>query len=138
VTAAGGWAGRSGREARALGWLVLGALVGGTLLQFRWPRTATLDCPAADVGWVGTGGSAHARCGEGGRLPPAIAGALGLALPLNEAAEEDLARLPGIGREVARALVAARPFRSWAEVDAVRGVGPARLTTLRGRTKLDP
>jgi competence protein ComEA len=138
VSPVGERAPRQGREARALGLLVLGALVAGTLVQARGPRTATLDCPAALVGWVGTGGSAHARCGAGGRLPPAVAGALGLALPLNAAAEEDLARLPGIGREVARALVSARPFRSWAEVDAVRGVGPARLATLQGRTKLDP
>ena len=138
TTEAGEEAERRGRKARALGLLVLGALAVGTVAQARWPRTATLDCPAAEVGWVGTGSSAHAQCGGGGRLPPAISGALGLALPLNEAAEEDLARLPGIGREVAAALVAARPFRSWAAVDVVRGVGPTRLATLRSRTKLDP
>jgi len=129
---------RRGGQPRALGILVLGALLVGTLGQAWWPPTATLDCAPAAVRWVGLGASAHARCGTGERLPPAVAGALGLPLPLNDAAEEDLARLPGIGRDVARALIAARPLRSWAEVDAVRGVGPARLATLRGRTKLDP
>ena len=36
------------------------------------------------------------------------------------------------------ALVQARPFRSWDEVDVVRGVGPARLRLLQQATELDP
>ncbi len=62
-----------------------------------------------------------------GRRRPSVRVALGLRLPLNRAAEADLARLPGVGRVAARALVQARPFRCWDEVDAVQGVGPARL-----------
>jgi len=131
-------AARRGRQIRALGFLVLGALAAGTVGQRVRSPVATLDCEPSQVRWVGHGASAHAGCGPGGRLPPSIAAALGLALPLNDAAEEDLARLPGIGREVARALVAARPFHTWEDVDAVRGVGPSRLATLRSRTKLDP
>jgi len=118
--------------------LVLGALVAGTVGQRVRSPVATLDCEPSRVRWVGHGASAHAGCGRGEPLPPSIAAALGLALPLNDATEEDLARLPGIGREVARALVAGRPFHTWEEVDAVRGVGPSRLATLRSRTKLDP
>ena len=110
----------------------------GTAVQAWRPTTATLDCPSSAVRWVGSGAEGHARCGIGEALPPAVAGALGLRLPLNGATEDDLARLPGIGRQVARALVAARPFRTWDQVDSVRGVGPARLATLRDRTKLDP
>jgi competence protein ComEA len=129
---------RRGRQSAALGLGVLAALGLGTAGQAFWPPTATLDCAPAAVRWVGSGAAAHARCGAGERPPPAILGALGLPMPLNDTGEEDLARLPGIGRDVARALVAARPFRSWSEVDAVRGVGPARLATLRARTALDP
>jgi DNA uptake protein ComE-like DNA-binding protein len=72
-------------------------------------------------------------------VPPAsVRAALGLPLSLNRVAEADLARLPGVGPEAARALVQARPFRSWGEVDAVRGVGPARLRLLQQATELDP
>jgi competence protein ComEA len=52
--------------------------------------------------------------------------------------EAELARLPGVGAVAAHALVQSRPFRSWDEVDAVRGVGPARLRLLRQATELDP
>ena len=101
------------------------------------PVMATLDCPSRRcAGWLRSGRPRLVQSGEA--LPPTVAGALGLRLPLNDATEDDLARLPGIGRQVARALVAARPFRTWDQVDSVRGVGPARLATLRDRTKLDP
>ena len=79
-----------------------------------------------------------ARCDVGRMPPPSARVALGLRLPLNRAAEADLARLPGVGAVAARALVQARPFRSWAEVDAVKGVGPARLRILQESTELDP
>ena len=44
----------------------------------------------------------------------------------------------GVGTAAAHALVQARPFRSWAEVDSVRGVGPVRLQVLQRGTELDP
>ncbi|HTS80821.1 MAG TPA: helix-hairpin-helix domain-containing protein [Myxococcaceae bacterium] len=123
--------------ALALG--VAGGLALGWWLQGRWPDSApALACPRGLVRWTGEGPSAHARCG-GGREPPApVRAALGLRLPLNRVDEADLARLPGVGPLAARALVQARPFRSWDEVDAVKGVGPARLRTLRQATELDP
>ena len=129
----------SGGRTAALGVSLLGALALGLWVQERWPPTgAALDCPPSRVRWSGEGASAHARCDAGGPLPSAIALAIGLQLPLNEASESDLARLPGMGPTVARALVTARPFRSWDEVNAVKGVGPARLRTLQQTTTLDP
>jgi competence protein ComEA len=107
-----------GRTA-ALAVVVLGALAAGGWTQARWPEARpALDCPAGQVASV--------------RL------ALGLRLPLNRAAEPDLARIPGVGAAAAHALVQARPFRSWDEVDSVRGVGPARLGALQQATELDP
>ncbi|HZJ56571.1 MAG TPA: helix-hairpin-helix domain-containing protein, partial [Myxococcaceae bacterium] len=88
--------------------------------------------------WVGEGGRGVARCDAGGLPPASVRVALGVRLPLNRAAESELARLPGVGVVAAQALVQARPFRSWDEVDAVRGVGPARLRTLQQATELDP
>jgi hypothetical protein len=51
--------------------------------------------------------------------------------PLNRVTEAELARSAGGGRGGGRALVQARPFHSWDEVDAVRGVGPTRLRLLQ-------
>jgi competence protein ComEA len=79
-----------------------------------------------------------ARCNAGGQPPASVRAALGVRLPLNRVPEADLARLPGVGPLAAHALVQARPFLSWAEVDAVRGVGPARLQILTQATELDP
>ena len=87
---------------------------------------------------MGAGALGIARCGEGALPPASVRVALGLRLPLNLAAESELARIPGVGSAAAHALVQARPFRSWDEVDAVRGVGPARLRTLQQATELDP
>jgi competence protein ComEA len=127
-----------GRTA-ALAVLLLGALGVGGWLQVRWPETApALDCPAGRVGWVGEGARGVARCDAGGRPPASVRAALGVRLPLNRIAESDLARLPGVGGVAARALVQARPFGSWEEVDSVRGVGPARLRVLQQATELDP
>ena len=54
--------------------------------------------------------------------------------------QEELARLPGVGRSLAHKLVEARQsqgrFTSWAQVDAVSGVGAAKLETLQAATEL--
>ena len=118
---------------------LLGALGTGAWVQGRWPDAApALDCPPERVRWVGEGALGAARCDVGGEPPASIRLALGLRLPLNRVSEADLARVPGVGAPVAHALVQARPFRSWAEVDSVRGVGPARLQVLQRGTELDP
>jgi competence ComEA-like helix-hairpin-helix protein len=69
--------------------------------------------------------------------PVAVARAAfwGLPVDLNEADAATLRSVPGIGATLAAALVAAREaaggFRSWRDVDAVRGVGPALLGRLQ-------
>lgn len=67
---------------------------------------------------------------------------LGLKADLNVISEGELARLPGIGRNLAKNLVDARVrlnrFRSWEEVDAVRGVGPVKLKRLQELTEIHP
>lgn len=71
---------------------------------------------------------------------PSTAQAPAARLDLNTATEEELARIPGVGRSLARKLVEARQsrgiFTSWDDVDAVSGVGAARLETLRAATHL--
>ncbi len=129
---------RHGRTA-ALAVVLPFALGAGWAVQTRWPETAAaLDCPPERVRWSGAGALGVARCDQGEAPPDAVRVALGLRLPLNRAAEAELARLPGVGPAAAHALVQARPFRSWEQVDAVKGVGPARLRTLQQATELDP
>ena len=118
---------------------LLGALGAGGSVQARWLDTdPVLGCPVERVRWVGEGALGAARCDVGGEPPASVRAALGVRLPLNRVPEADLARLPGVGAVAAHALVQARPFRSWAEVDSVRGVGPARLHVLQRGTELDP
>jgi len=129
----------SGGRTAALGAGILGALGLGWWAQERWPDSrAALNCPPEMIRWAADGASGYARCGQGEPLPPSARLALGMRLPLNRASESDLARIPGVGPAAARALVQARPFRDWDEVDTVKGVGPARLWTLRQATELDP
>jgi competence protein ComEA len=115
----------------------LGLLVLGGLARWRWPEEApALDCEPAAVRMVG----GVARCGEGALPTGAQAVALGLKLDLNTASEAELAQVSGVGRSLARKLVEAREaqgrFRSWDEVDAVSGVGPGKLETLRATLEL--
>ena len=127
----------AGRTA-ALAAAALGVLGLGVVARLRWPDSSpALDC-APEVVRIGTDGVA--TCGEG--LPPsgAQALALGRRLDLNTATSEELALLPGVGPALARRLVEAREdgggFASWDDVDAVPGVGAAKLQTLRAATVL--
>jgi competence protein ComEA len=127
----------AGRTA-ALAAAALGVMGLGVVARLRWPDSApALDC-APEVVRIGTDGVA--TCGEG--LPPsgAQALALGRRLDLNTATPEELALLPGVGPALARRLVEAREdgggFESWDDVDAVPGVGAAKLQTLRAATVL--
>lgn len=52
-------------------------------------------------------------------------------IDLNTAREDELARLPVIGPERARALVRRRPFKTWGEVIAVPGIDGGLATALR-------
>ena len=104
------------------------------------PTEPTLDCPPAEVRLDDEG---VARCdlpSDARPLPTQALLGLGGRLDLNQVAEEDLARVPGVGKALARALVEARteqgPFRSWEEVDAVSGVGPTKLRALQAATEI--
>jgi len=115
----------------------LGLIALGVLARGLWPSSApALDCEPGAVRM----NRGVALCGEGTPPTGAQAQALGLKLDLNSASEEDLARLPGVGRSLARKLVEAREatgrFTSWEEVDAVPGVGSAKLETLQAATEL--
>ena len=63
-------------------------------------------------------------------------------LNLNLASAPELSVLPGVGDQVAGALVRHRqqfgPFRSWAEVRQVPGVSPAVLDCLMDTAMLEP
>jgi competence protein ComEA len=127
----------------ALAVAALGLLALGLLERERWPPAVpALDCAPEAVRLVEVGGGAVATCASEGSAPRGGAAlALGLRLDLNHAAEDELAALPGVGRSLARRLVETRAaqggrFRTWDEVDAVAGVGGAKLQLLRRTTEL--
>ena len=69
--------------------------------------------------------------------PPAVQTSTGKIQPgeplvnVNTASEAELMRLPRVGPATARAIIAARPFKSVADLDRVKGIGPKTLDTLR-------
>ena len=77
----------------------------------------------------------HLRVQADSPVAAARAAFWGLPVDLNEADPATLRTVPGVGATLAAALVAAREaaggFRSWRDVDAVRGVGPALLGRLQ-------
>jgi competence protein ComEA len=95
------------------------------------PELPPLACP--DGGPVRLDAEGVATCGPGRDLPAGQALTLGQKFDCNTASEADLALVPGVGPSLAHELVAARDggFTSWAQVDAVVGVGPARLNALQ-------
>ena len=50
---------------------------------------------------------------------------------LNEASFQQIASLPMVGPDRAEKLVAARPFRTWDEVEAVEGIGKGKVDDLK-------
>ncbi|RJS16760.1 helix-hairpin-helix domain-containing protein [Corallococcus sp. H22C18031201] len=129
----------AGRTA-ALAVVALGLVGAGWGARWIWPsQAASLACEPAQVRLTSDG---IATCGPGAVPTGGQALALGRKLDLNRALESELARLPGVGPRLARSLVDARAsrggFTDWAQVDAVSGVGSARLETLRAATDLGP
>jgi competence protein ComEA len=114
----------------ALALLAVGALAAWRALAPGDPSTP--DCPPGAI-HLDEGGVA--RCGPGRPLPAGQALTLGAPIDLGSATADELALVPGISAALAGRLVAARTarggFASWAEVDQVEGVGPARLERLR-------
>jgi DNA uptake protein ComE-like DNA-binding protein len=79
-----------------------------------------------------------AACAPDRPIDPRPAGParlLGLKFDLNAVTENELGQVAGIGPALAHALVEARDagqgFHGWDDVDAVRGVGPAKLRLLQ-------
>ncbi len=62
---------------------------------------------------------------------------LELPIDIDGASVEDLEALPGIGPGLAARLMAARPFRSLAELREVPGIGPRRWAALAGAAVVD-
>ncbi len=124
------------------GWLssLLVVLAGLGVAVQRWPATPPPELPCrADAVRVDAQGVA--RCEGEGALPSTEARlSLGGRLDLNRADEAALAKLPGVGRSVARALIEEReargPFLDWFEVEAVPGVGPTRLRALQASAEI--
>lgn len=57
-------------------------------------------------------------------------------IDVNTADEATLETLPGIGPVTARAIIAARPFKSVDDLASVPGIGPAKLADLRDRVRV--
>ncbi len=111
--------------------VALVAALGAVALWRPASPAPAVSCP--DGGVVRLDGEGVAHCGEGAELPPGQALTLGQKFDCNTATEADLALVPGVGAAVAKALVAARDggFTSWEQVDAVPGVGSARMLALQ-------
>jgi competence protein ComEA len=121
----------------ALAVAALGLLGLGVLARGRWPGSApALDCEPGAVRVV----EGVAVCGDGAMPSAPQRLVLGQKLDLNSVSEADLARVPGVGRSLARRLVREREasgrFVSWEQVAGVPGVGSARLETLQATTEL--
>lgn len=103
------------------------------------PLRAWLERPAPRPPCVEEGRGSPPRhwlgCAADAGPPRALAGderlVLGLPLDPNTASARDLAFVPGLSRRLAEEIVAERaragPFRSVADLDRVRGIGPGRL-----------
>ncbi|MFN0062677.1 MAG: ComEA family DNA-binding protein [Myxococcaceae bacterium] len=117
----------------------------------RWQRIAAadvhLDCPPSEIVFRRIRGEAPiAMCspvnvGEPAPVPAGVALTLEKRLDCNRASAAELAKVPGLGRTRALALVNARAglggrFRTWAQVDAVEGVGPKTRRRLQEACEL--
>lgn len=60
------------------------------------------------------------------------------AVDINNASQEAIETLPGIGPKLAQQIIAARPFRTFTDLDKVSGIGPKKLEQLRGKIVIAP
>ena len=59
-------------------------------------------------------------------------------IDINNATQEAIETLPGVGPKLAQQIIAARPFRTFTDLDKVKGIGPKKLDQLRGRIIILP
>ena len=59
-------------------------------------------------------------------------------IDINNASQEAIETLPGVGPKLAKEIIAARPFRTFSDLDKVSGIGPKKLEQLRGRIVIAP
>ena len=113
------------------------AAVAAAALWWQRPCEPTLDC---EPGQVRLDAQGVAHCGPGDRPTARQMITLHAPLDLNSASAEQLAAIPSLGEEAARALVEARTrlngFSDWAQVDSVQGIGPARLALLQQHAQI--
>lgn len=73
--------------------------------------------------------------------PPATAAVSGGKINVNSATAEQLETLPGIGPVLAKSIIEDRqrrgPFRSLADLDRVKGIGPKTLENLRPHVTIE-
>lgn len=109
----------------------------GVFAWFRPERSpSALEC---DGGVLTLDADGVARCGAGSALPAGQAMTVRQKFDCNAASEDDLALVPGLGRAVARELIARRPdggYETWEQIDLVSGVGAARLNALQAVCEL--
>ena len=112
------------------GVLLVGALALGPLV---WPRpqvpTVTrvaLPAPAAATAGPAPVSAEPPTYPTTASIQPLISGRVNL----NTATQEQLEALPKVGPSMATRLIAARPIRSQADLDAVKGVGETTLRAL--------
>ncbi len=101
------------------------------------PREEGQPLPSGSRVWVDQAGRVQVGRMEGARLLT-----LGLPVELNTATARDLERLPGLGPELARRIVAFReergPFRRLEDLAQVKGIGPQKLARLAAHLTVAP
>lgn len=110
-------------------WLLAGGLtlVGGfTLGPAFFPQTHVPSVTRTELPAVAVASTEPPVYPKTGSVSPLISGRLNL----NTATQEQLEALPKVGPALAQRIIEHRPYRSLADLDAVKGVGESTLNTL--------
>ena len=81
------------------------------------------------AGW----GASKDKAPASPRTPAGKRAESGQKVDINTADQKTLESLSGVGPEIAREIIAARPFKSVDDLERVRGIGPERLEVLRAQ-----
>lgn len=118
-----GWTLALGAGALLVGVLALGPLV---LPRPQVPTVTRVALPAPSTPAAPTASAEPPTYPTTASITPLISGRVNL----NTASEEQLEALPKVGPSMAARIIAARPIRSQADLDAIKGVGEATLKLL--------